>query len=161
MALINLCWLPQYWFSWKQSSSNTWIQPLLFVSASATHLCVLLQVTPQLLLAPDNQTLAFSVLQAFRIFFMPKPAPWLFTKAARLQLEKEGRLGAFNHTLQAQIIRINWWQYPYTCKDLLNIRGCLGPTRAQHSPLHQTDMVAQDSGTSFILLLQWQSVSQH
>lgn len=44
--------------------------------------------------APDNQTLTFSVLQAFNIFFMPKPAPWLFTKAARLQLE-EGRLRAF------------------------------------------------------------------
>lgn len=92
----NLCWLPLYCFTWKLSSSKKRIQLLLLVSASAAHLCTSLQVTLQLLLVPGNQTLAFSVLQAFSIFFMPKLAPWLFPKAARLHLEEEeGKLCAF------------------------------------------------------------------
>nr|XP_041575215.1 uncharacterized protein LOC121470752 [Taeniopygia guttata] len=40
---------------------------------------------------------------------------------------------------------IDWSQQLCSCKDQLNIRGSLGSTREQHSPLYQLNMVAQDT----------------
>lgn len=43
------------------------------------------------------------------------------------------------------IDHIDWSQQLCSCKDQLNIRGSLGPMREQHSPLHQLNVVAQDT----------------
>lgn len=94
--------------------------------------------------ASGNQNLAFSVLQAPRIFFMPKLALCPFTKAAKLQLEHRG-LGAFSVLCKPWLHQSHWLVTTTLLMQRPAEHQSLWDPWKQHSPFHRLNVVAQDT----------------